>query len=116
MISKLILFLVLAVYAIQLKAQSSGNSPINLYHACNRSMNVYLQLKKGIIGDPCAGGPKNNQCRPSSGCTDPNKPLCCQNENSCNECTGKKSKNGFLYTPYFIYSAMRKISRATYKL
>ena len=47
MISKIMLFLILAAYAIHINAQSNGKKAIKLYHPCQRPSVAYSQLYWG---------------------------------------------------------------------
>jgi hypothetical protein len=59
-----------------------------LYHPCPRSLLSYQFLFENGPRVRCAFGPEGNLCRGNEAC--PDGQYCCQDDNGCNQCVGKK--------------------------
>ena len=59
-----------------------------LYHPCPRSLLSYQFLFENGPRVRCAFGPEGNLCRGNDEC--PDGQYCCQDDNGCNQCVGKK--------------------------
>jgi hypothetical protein len=114
MISKLLVFIIVAVTIIGLDATCTGNVVVTIqtasiyttsleptttttttiitttppYHPCPRSMNTYLQKYFGRKFR-CDLGFQANQCATNAGCFGQVNNYCCQQNNACNECVSK---------------------------
>jgi hypothetical protein len=104
MISKLSVFIIVAVIVIGLDATCLGNQGIETkqsgvdsttiepvpipYHPCPRSMNTYLTKVFGYKFR-CSLGYKSNECFNNAGCAGKVNNYCCQQSNGCNKCVGK---------------------------
>jgi hypothetical protein len=112
MISKLIVFIIVAVTVIGLDATcpifitDNVRSVTNIsdivittiqpvisttpipYHPCPRSMNTYLTKTFGYRFR-CSLGYRANECANNGGCAGKVNNYCCQQSNGCNKCVGK---------------------------